>query len=134
MKHKKITKQLMGMGIQRNEAQVFARVYRKVLDAGMEGMFPEIVRPVMRRPIAINNLHPALLRAEMHIPGYIDILLPEEREGLMDRFKRDCACQIAMKMLDDGAIHFDLRYTNIGKALSAMVMVIAPGEFLGKGI
>lgn len=46
MKNKKIAKQLMAIGVQRNDAAAFARAYRKIIAAGRRDLFPEMEFPV----------------------------------------------------------------------------------------
>lgn len=55
MTNKKIVKQLMGIGVQRNEAAAFAKTYRKIMNAKREDLFPEIVRPVMPVQFSVVN-------------------------------------------------------------------------------
>ena len=47
MKRKKTVKQLMAIGVQRNDAAAFARTYRKIMYAKRDDLFPEIIKPVM---------------------------------------------------------------------------------------
>ena len=47
MNRKKTIKQLMAIGVQRNDAAAFARVYGKIMYAKKEDLFPEIIKPVM---------------------------------------------------------------------------------------
>lgn len=46
MKNKKIVKQLMAIGVQRNDAAAFARTYRKIIAAGRRDLFPEMEFPI----------------------------------------------------------------------------------------
>ena len=55
MKRKKTVKQLMAIGIQRNEAAAFARTYRKIKAAKREDMFPEIVSPVQPKICTVSD-------------------------------------------------------------------------------
>lgn len=57
MKNKKIVKQLMAVGVQRNDAAAFARTYRKIKATKMEALFPEIMGPAM--PPVVYKHYPA---------------------------------------------------------------------------
>lgn len=45
MKRRKMIKQMMGIGISRNEAEIFARTYKKVIAAGKTDLFPDLMIP-----------------------------------------------------------------------------------------
>lgn len=63
MKQKKTIKQLMAIGVQRNDAAAFARAYRKIMDAKREDLFPEIVKPVMPVMGTVLNYRVETIRA-----------------------------------------------------------------------
>ena len=63
MKQKKTIKQLMAIGVQRNDAVAFARAYRKIMYAGREDLFPEIVKPVMPLVGVVHNHRVETIRA-----------------------------------------------------------------------
>lgn len=64
MRSKKAVKQLMALGIQRNEAAVFARVYGKVKAARREDLFPEIILPAMPVGVVRREMEIVTLRAD----------------------------------------------------------------------
>lgn len=64
MKNKKAVKQLMALGIQRNEAAVFARVYGKVKAARREDLFPEIILPAMPVRVVRREMEIVTLQAD----------------------------------------------------------------------
>lgn len=68
MTNKKITKRLMAIGVQRNDAAVFARAYRKIMAAGQEDLFPEIVKPVMPVNVAYKHYPAQMLQATVTMP------------------------------------------------------------------
>lgn len=63
MNRNKTIKQLMAIGVQRNDAAAFARAYRKIMYAKMEDLFPEIVKPVMPLVGVVHNHQVKTIRA-----------------------------------------------------------------------
>ena len=134
MHDKRVTKRLMSIGVQRNDAAAFARTYRKILDAGMEGMFPEIVRPVMQRPLTVSHLHPAMMKVATHIPDYFDWGGPATRESMIADLKRGTAHELARKLVEEGVVVFQEEGYGYDKKLTGTLLVVMPGEYMAKGI
>lgn len=63
MKQQKIVKQLMAIGVQRNDAAAFARAYRKIMYNKREDLFPEIIKPVMPMVGVVHNHRVETIRA-----------------------------------------------------------------------
>lgn len=63
MNRKKTIKQLMAIGVQRNDAAAFARAYRKIMYHNREDLFPEIVKPVMPMVGVVHNCRVETIRA-----------------------------------------------------------------------
>lgn len=68
MNRKKQIKQLMSIGVQRNDAVAFARVYRKVKAAKREKFFPLLVEPDIPIKVVHEDYQRRYLRAAVLIP------------------------------------------------------------------
>lgn len=115
MTRKKTVKQLMAIGIQRNEAAAFARTYRKIKAAKKEDMFPEIVSPVQPKICAVRNYRIVPYKAACVMSEAVKELCVSEpeysiKQRLCDRLTaalmRNGAIEFTMRALPDGSTEF----------------------------
>lgn len=127
MKNKQITKQLMAIGVQRNDAAAFARAYRKVMDAKREDLFPEIVKPVMPVVHTVIDYRVTPFRAVYMAPAGQMAFFRENHEEFANRIKVKLAKELAEGLLHNGAITMRIEeIMGIGTQYTATVNVAMP--------
>lgn len=127
MKRKKIVKQLMAIGVNRNDAAAFARAYNRVVWAKREDLFPEI-KPIMPAIGAIERHEIRTLRAECLISEHQMMVGNEHLDAFKDRIMDNLAEELAKGMLEGGAAV--LRMEQIlgrGTRFSVTTKVVMPG-------
>lgn len=127
MKRKKIVKQLMAIGVNRNDAAAFARAYNRVVWAKREDLFPEI-KPVMPAIGSIERHEIRTLRAECLISEHQMMVGNEHLDAFKDRIMDNLAEELAKGMLEGGAAV--LRMEQIlgrGTRFSVTTKVVMPG-------
>ena len=103
MRSKKTVKQLMALGIQRNEAAVFAKVYGKVKAARREDLFPEIILPVMPVGVVRRELEIVTLRVDYRY---------EPSQRMEDSVKSRLASELAKEAVRSQLVEFTRRMEN----------------------
>lgn len=128
MKRKKIVKQLMAIGVNRNDAAAFARAYHRVMWAKREDLFPEIIKPAMPAIGTIERHETRTLRAECLISAHQMMVGNEHLDAFKDRIMENLAEELAKGMLEGGAAV--LRMEQIlgrGTRFSVTTKVVMPG-------
>lgn len=107
MKSRKAVKKLMALGIQRNEAAVFARVYGKVKAVRREDLFPDIL--LLERPVGVvrRELEIVTLRADYHYEQFDRAyVMPREKEAYV---KNHLARALADEAVQNQLVEFTRR-------------------------
>ena len=126
---KKTIKQLMAIGVQRNDADAFARTYRKIMGAKMEALFPEIVKPVMPVVGTIANYQIEKFRAVYLTAEGQRYIFRENEEEFATRIKGKLSQEIAECLMKNGAIIMRIEQIHgIGTKYTATVNVVMPKE------
>lgn len=107
MTNKKIAKQLMAIGVQRNDAAAFARTYNKIKDAKREDLFPGIVEPVMPPNVVYKHYPAQKLRATYEISNVEKRLLFMSQEDLLREVRCKLVHDIANALLESGAVQVE---------------------------
>ena len=126
--HERITKQLMAIGCQRNDAAAFARTYRKIMDANREDLFPEIIKPVMPVQFKAVNVSTYRLRASVTVS---DREMEWHRQH-PDDLKRRVVDTLASRLADElakGSMKIETRKFNGAVEFIGTVNVIHPSEW-----
>ena len=127
MNRKKTIKQLMAIGVQRNDAAAFARAYRKIMDAKREDLFPEIVKPVMPVMGVVNTHNVEKFKAEYLVPEDHVSYFIENPEELANRIKDELSQGLARGLMENGAIIMQMvKIPCVGTKYSATVKVVIP--------
>lgn len=127
MTNKKITKQLMAIGVQRNDAAAFARAYRKVMDARREDLFPEIVKPVMPVVGRAIDYRVTPFRAVYMAPDSQMAFFRESHEEFANRIKAKLSKELAEGLMLNGCITMRTEeIMGIGTQYTATVNVAMP--------
>ena len=127
-RHERITKQLMAIGCQRNDAAAFARTYRKIMAANREDLFPEIIKPVVPVQFKAVNVSPYRLRATVVVSDRQMEMLRDHPDDL----HRRVAGTLATRMADElakGAMKIEHRKVNGAVEFIGTVDVINPIEW-----
>ena len=129
MTNKKITKQLMAIGVQRNDAAAFARAYHKIMDAKREDLFPEIVKPVMPVVGTVVNYRVAPFRAVYMAPADQRAFFRENHEEFANRIKAKLSRELAEGLMNNGYITMRIEeIIGVGTQYTATVNVAMPWE------
>ena len=126
--HKRIAKQLMAIGVQRNDAAAFVRTYRKIMDANREDLFPEIIKPVVPVQFKAVNVSPYRLRVSVTVSD-------REMEWHCqhpDDLKRRAVDTLASRLADElakGTMKIEHRKVNGAVEFIGTVNVIHPIEW-----
>ena len=133
MNRKKTIKQLMAIGVQRNDAAAFARAYRKIMDAKREDLFPEIVKPVMPVMGTVVNYRVTPFRADCVISDPQRSFFIENSEECADRIMRELSKDLAKCLMENGAITVRTQqFRDKGTRYTAVVKVVMPGDEYAK--
>lgn len=103
MKRKKYIKQLMALGVQRNDAAGFVSAYRACVAAGKEHLLPAILQPapivpafpIIRQPYNVAKFAVTLRRSDNDLSW-----LPRKDEDI----NKELAREMGLALLDAGAI------------------------------
>ena len=109
MTNKKIVKQLMAIGVQRNDAAAFAKAYRKIMDAGREDLFPEIVNPVMPMNVVYKHYPAQKLQATYELSNVQRRLLFISLDELLQDVRCKLAYELANALLESGMVRVEAR-------------------------
>lgn len=123
MNNKKIAKQLMAIGVQRNDAAAFARAYRKIVDAEMDYLFPEIVKPVMPVRLSVVNYDLIPIRAKCTVSDIQMELLADSPGDLYRRVTGKIATMLADKLAESGAMKISTEKVKFGVEFTGTVNV-----------
>ena len=131
MTNKKIAKQLMAIGVQRNDAAAFARTYRKILDAGRKDLFPEIIEPVMPMNVVYKDYPIQKLRATYEMSNIGMRMRFISQDDLLREVRDKLTHDIAKALLESGMAQVERRelpYSGIGGCTQfrATVHVVMP--------
>ena len=124
MTNKKITKQLMAIGVQRNDAAAFARAYRKIMDAKREDFFPEIIKPVMPARFPVVNYNIVPLRARCMVSDIQMELLADSPGDLYRRVTGKLATMLADKLAESGAMKISTEKVAFGVEFTGTVNIV----------
>ena len=127
MNRKKTIKQLMAIGVQRNDAEVFIRSYRKIQKAGMHKLCEAIMNPPMPVPMVHVNLNPQKLRSDVFIHA-AEFERSRCQAGLIERSLDQVKYQLAEQLAKSGAVEVRVDREFAGVRVSGSVMVIMPNE------
>ena len=129
MNRKKTIKQLMSIGVQRNDAAVFARTYRKIKDAKMHGLFPDIIEPVMPVMGTVVNYRVTPFRAEYLTSEGQRYFFRENKEEFATRIMHKLSENLAECLMENGAIIMrEEEIIGVGTRNTATVKVVMPGD------
>lgn len=123
MSRKKLIKQLMAVGISRNDATAFVRTYRKVKDTGMDRLFHMMEMPP-EPVIRTRTVRPERLRVKYTIDKY-----EMENRGAIDwdAYMEDRLIrQLAQRLKDSGVVCFYKRATPLWTEFYAETNVLPP--------
>lgn len=126
MTNKKIIKQMMAIGVQRNDAAAFAKTYRKIMDAGLEDLFPEIIKPVMPVRYRVENYNLTTLRAQCTVPDIQMELLADSQGDLYRRVTGKLATLLADELVNSGAMKISAEKVRFGVQFTGDVKVVFP--------
>lgn len=127
MNRKKTIKQLMSIGVQRNDAAAFARAYRKIKDAKMEGLFPDIIEPVLPVVGTVFNYQVTPFRAAYLAPESQRHFFRENKEEFATRIIGKLSGELAECLMKNGAIIMRIEeIMGIGTKYTATVNVVMP--------
>lgn len=133
MNRKKTIKQLMAIGVQRNDAAAFARAYRKIMDAKREDLFPEIVKPVMPVMGIVQEHHVETFQAAYLVPEHHVSYFIENKEEFAIRIKDELIQGLARGLMDNGAVIIRIERVYGGATrYTATVRVAMPNGEYGK--
>ena len=127
-RHEKITKELMAIGVQRNDARAFARTFRKIIHAKKEALFPEIVMPEIPVPFKKVNVTPSRLRVSVAVPDGAMAVLQENPADLHRRVTGTLASRMAEELVK-GSMKIEARKVNGAVEFIGTVNVIHPIEW-----
>ena len=125
MQNKKIVKQLMAIGVQRNDAAAFARTYRKIKATKMEALFPEIMGPAM--PQVVYEHYPAqMLRAVVEMTDEKIIGLAADGVDMKQYVGEKLAKEIANHLYSSGVMQIESRimHTNSTRFVATVHVVL----------
>ena len=129
MNRKKTIKQLMAIGVQRNDAAAFARAYRKIMDAKREDLFPEIVKPVMPVMGSVVNYRVTPFRAEHLTSEGQRYFFRENKEEFATRIMHKLSENLAECLMENGAIIMRIEeIMGVGIRYTATVKVVMPED------
>lgn len=108
MKRKKYIKQLMALGVQRNDAAGFVSAYRACVAAGKEHLLPDILQPapivpaipIIRQPYKVAKFAVTMRSSDNDLSW-----LPREAEDINKQLARE----MGLALLDAGAICITMR-------------------------
>ena len=123
MNSKKTIKQLMAIGVQRNDAAAFARAYRKIMDAKREDLFPDIVKPVVPVPLQVVNYNVGKLQARCVVSDIQMELLADSPGDLYRRVTGKLATMLADKLAESGAMKISTEKVAFGVEFTGTVIV-----------
>lgn len=130
MNRKKTIKQLMAIGVQRNDATAFARAYRKIMDAKREDLFPEIVKPVMPVVGTVANYRVEKFRAAYLTAEGQRYFFRENEEEFATRIMGKLSKELAECLMENGAIIMRIEQRHgIGTQYTATVNVVMPEDW-----
>lgn len=109
MTNKKIAKQLMAIGVQRNDAAAFARTYNKIKAAKREDLFPGIVEPVMQVGYQLVNYLVVPIRASYTAHDAFAYYYRDGSVNFANMLEGELSKQIAEALLKNGAIRMEQR-------------------------
>lgn len=129
MNRKKTIKQLMAIGVQRNDAAAFARAYRKIMDAKKEDLFPEIVKPVMPVVGTVTNYRVIPFRADCVVSDPQRSFFIETSEECTARIMQELSKDLVKCLMENGAITFRTQqFLDKGTRYTAVVKVVMPTD------
>lgn len=98
-RNKELRRQLMGIGVQRNDADAFIRAYRAIEKAGAQRICQEIMVPPIRIETRYGRAEKLVAQSEMP-RGHLQFMTPAafERET-----KRELAVLLGRELLESGA-------------------------------
>lgn len=127
MNSKKTIKQLMAIGVQRNDAAAFARAYRKIMYARREDLFPEIVKPVIPLVGTVFNHRVVPFRAECFVQDSQMAFFRENKEEFAARIMAKLGNELAECLMENGAIVMRIEpIQDVGTKYTATVRVAMP--------
>lgn len=127
MNRKKTIKQLMAIGVQRNDAAAFARAYRKIMDAKKEDLFPEIVKPVIPVVGTVVNYRLTPFRAVYVAPESQRLFFRENHEEFATRIMAKLSAELGECLMKNGAIIMRIEpIAGVGTQYTATVKVAMP--------
>lgn len=109
MREKKLRKQLMAIGIGRNDAAGFVRAYREIQKTGKHKLCRDIMNPPMSatvlvggRPVTIQRM-----RVQHAVPDeQFRCVEPWRRRQVEDRVREDMAVAFGRLLIDEAAMLF----------------------------
>lgn len=108
MNRKKTIKQLMAIGVQRNDAAAFARAYRKIMYAKKEDLFPEIIKPVMPMVGVVHNHRVETIRASSIV--HRDMAFPcADNEEFTTVITERLSDELAKSLIQSGAAALSIK-------------------------
>lgn len=122
MRQKKLVKQLMAAGVQRNDAAAFVKTYRAVKDAGLTRLFPELELPPAP-VIQTRTVRPERLCAKYTVDSYE----MNYRGGSVDwdaYMNKRLVKELAHRLKDSGLVCFSKRATPLWTEFCAEVRVL----------
>ena len=129
MKRKKTVKQLMAIGVQRNDAAAFARTYRKIMCAKREDLFPEIIKPVMPVIGTVCNYRVETIRASSMVNRRMAFPCGSDEEFRTIITER-LSDELAKSLIQSGAAALTItQIDNMTAQYDITVKVVMPGGY-----
>lgn len=128
MNRKKQIKQLMSIGVQRNDAAAFARTYHKIVSRGRRDLFPELTIPA---PLVVRTTILSVQTLKVSILRHRTILYAAEASGAcVDPYiRKKMAEELAQCLLSSPYVLYQQRDLPTGeREFTARIRVVESAE------
>lgn len=129
MTQEKMIKQLMGMGLQRNDAAWFVRAYRRVVAMGREDLFP-LLMPREEPNVTVKRRPGFKLCSKVTIPDTVLCTVASGNQDVGNYVRMRLARELAGHLVLSGAMHLeDNRVPGLGMGateFTCTVVVLQP--------
>lgn len=127
MRGRKLQKQLMGIGVQRNDARAFIDVYRKIKQAGRMDLIPELF-PVPAPVSVRKDLNVGHFSVSRQYSNDLLEMLRFDKEQYADHVEKPLAVMLAAQLLKAGAVCIRTTYhDHFLTEIRADVKAVMPG-------
>lgn len=129
MKNENLKKQLMAIGIQRNDAVAFIRCYRKIQKSGKAKLFRPLLDPYVTLQPVVRNVQAHTLQVTVRCTD--DEIYSVRAVDAERMVRAKLSDQLAEAILDSGYVYTDQAKDLTGLLVRARVMVVNPKEYYG---